>query len=175
MSSLPLFLLSLFVVVIPFYVWVRSKAWESHIQPHVEENYPGYQVYHSPFGMIPLWILYKWINFRYSMRYPYWGKTPKIAWFTGGISLTESGASFGEGSPLEYAGSLHPYFLGYSWYRSYTLETTQGVYMFFTPWVWPQESRTPVVLFKGESHSCWQVVREFLFGLIFHKDYPRGE
>lgn len=140
--------------------------WMKVVQPKVDKSYPGYRVCWSPLAVFPLWVLYLWRNYRYWRSSPARGGTPLAHWFSGLISFTEYGNR--ALSPLEYAGSLHPMFLGYDWYRGYSLETTKGKYLFFTPWMWPQESRTPIFLYKGDG-ACLRVVWEFIFHVAFAK------
>jgi hypothetical protein len=66
-----------------------------------------------------------------------------------------------------FEGILHPVVEGYAWYRGYwILQDPKNGVLIFTPWIWPQDTRPPLILIVGEPNQNWvsQIVRCYIQG-----------
>lgn len=139
-------------------------------QYRVSRECPDYRVYWNPFGFLLLWAFTRWINSQYKagMRVV---SVPKLEWFPNARNLFVLGP-YQAFQSIEARDSESPYFLGYKWYREYILYFDKGSCIFFTPWVYPMETKIPVFLFSGKAPH-WRILWGYVWGVYSNreKDY----
>lgn len=147
------------VLLMFVYVLIGYLTFWSLVQRQVSKKYPEMRIFMGPIFLLFAWILRLKQN-RISMLKQ--GRLFRIdsSWFPGADDIAFTGPQAVD-APLEQRHYDVPVFLGYKWYKciSAYYKKTNVVFSVFEAWVYPQKSRSIVILFSRNTPYLlrWQL------------------